>query len=104
MATYLNIFVRNCEWVQIANLAQLVNAIAPVVTTPEGAWVQPIFYSFLLHSQGHLEQAIDVFVDGPVVEAPAEHLTPWPHRVDDLSPFSLITRRRRLTWPAKRSR
>ena len=74
----------------MANLAQMVNAIAPVVTTADGAEVQPIFYPFLLHSQGHLDEAVDVFVDGPLVDAPAEHLSPWPHRIDDLSPFNLI--------------
>ena len=29
VGTYLNIFVRNCDWVRMANLAQMVNAIAP---------------------------------------------------------------------------
>jgi alpha-N-arabinofuranosidase len=90
VGTYLNIFVRNCEWVQMANLAQMVNAIAPIVTTPETAVVQPIYYPILLHAQGHLQRAVDAFVDGPAVEAPAEHLTRWPHRVDGLGPFSLV--------------
>ena len=52
VATYLNIFVRNCRWVKMANLAQLVNAIAPIVTTPTEASVQPIFYPFLLAFAG----------------------------------------------------
>ena len=34
VATYLNIFLRNSSWVQMANLAQMVNAIAPIVTSP----------------------------------------------------------------------
>ena len=29
VGTFLNIFVRKCEWVKMANLAQMVNAIAP---------------------------------------------------------------------------
>ncbi len=90
VGTYLNIFVRNCAWVAMANLAQMVNAIAPIVTTPEQAVVQPIYYPFLLHAQGHLAQGVDAFVDGEKVEAPREHLTRWPHRVDDLGPFDLI--------------
>ena len=64
VGTYLNIFVRNCEWVRMANLAQLVNAIAPIVTTPALAVVQPIYYPFLLHSSGHLELAVDAHVTG----------------------------------------
>ena len=90
VATYLNIFVRNCRWVKMANLAQLVNAIAPIVTTPTEAIVQPIFYPFLWHSQGHLDAAVDVYVDGPVVDAPSEHLSRWPHKVSDLGPFNLV--------------
>jgi alpha-N-arabinofuranosidase len=90
VATYLNIFVRNCRWVKMANLAQLVNAIAPIVTTPSEASVQPIFYPFLWHSQGHLDAAVDVYVDGPVVEPPSGHFSRWPHRVNDLAPFCVV--------------
>ena len=42
MATYLNIFIRNCDWVRMANLAQMVNAIAPIVTSPRPRPSQPI--------------------------------------------------------------
>ena len=41
VGTYLNIFVRHCAWVKMANMAQMVNAIAPIVTTPDKAVVQP---------------------------------------------------------------
>jgi alpha-L-arabinofuranosidase len=87
---YLNIFVRNCAWVEMANLAQMVNVIAPIVTTPDTAVVQPIYYPFLLHSQAHHGRAVDTWVDGPTVEAPKEHISRWAHRVDDLGPFSLV--------------
>ncbi len=90
VGTFLNIFVRNCDWVKMANLAQMVNAIAPVVTTAETAVVQPIYYPVLLHASGHLAQAVDVFVDGPKVEAPGERRSRWPHRVNDLGPFNLV--------------
>lgn len=90
VGTYLNIFVRKCAWVRMANMAQLVNAIAPIVTTSETAVVQPIYYPFLLHSQGHLDTAVDVLVDGPTVDAPAPGLSRWTHRLDDLQPFTLI--------------
>jgi alpha-L-arabinofuranosidase len=87
---YLNIFVRNCAWVAMANMAQMVNAIAPIVTSPRAAAVQPIYYPFLLHAQGHLATAVDTFVAGPTVEAPAELLSAWPHRISDLGPFPLV--------------
>ena len=87
---YLNIFVRNCAWVAMANLAQMVNVIAPILTTPATAVVQPIYYPFLLHAQAHHGRAVDSWVDGPTVGAPKEHLSRWAHRVDDLAPFTLV--------------
>jgi alpha-N-arabinofuranosidase len=91
VATYLNIFIRNCASVRMANLAQMVNAIAPIVTTDEAAAVQPIYYPFLLHARAALDAAVDVHVDGPVVspELPAD-ASRWPHRVADLGPFTLV--------------
>jgi alpha-L-arabinofuranosidase len=51
----------------MSNLAQVVNAIALVVTTPETAVVQPIYYPILLHAQAALDTAVDVRVDGATV-------------------------------------
>jgi alpha-N-arabinofuranosidase len=91
VGTYLNIFIRNCDWVRMANLAQMVNAIAPIVTTPDTAVTQPIYYPVLLHAQAALDIAVDVHVTGPMVSAPgAGHRGRWPHRVTDLGPFHLV--------------
>jgi alpha-N-arabinofuranosidase len=90
VGTYLNIFIRNCDWVRMANLAQMVNAIAPIVTTPETAVAQPIYYPVLLHAQAALDTAVDVHVNGPVVSPELATSGRWPHRVSDLAPFTLI--------------
>jgi alpha-N-arabinofuranosidase len=75
----------------MANLAQMVNAIAPIVTTPEVAVVQPTYYPFLLHSQSALDVAVDVFVEGPKIDGPdQEHTSRWPHGVGDLGPFDFV--------------
>ena len=91
VATYLNIFIRHSDWVKMANLAQLVNAIAPVVTTPQAAVVQPVYYPVLLHARAALDIAADVHVDGETVDP---ELPPgasrWPHRTADLGPFTLV--------------
>jgi alpha-N-arabinofuranosidase len=91
VATYLNIFVRNCARVRMANLAQMVNAIAPIVTTGDAAVVQSIYYPFLLHARAALDAAADVQVDGPTV---SPELPPgasyWGHRIADLGPFALV--------------
>src|SRR6202451_1444357 len=91
VGTYLNIFVRNCHWVRMANLAQMVNAIAPIVTSADTAAVQPIWYPVLLHAQAALDVAVDVHVDGPTVspEFPAG-ASRGPFRVADLGALRLI--------------
>ena len=91
VATYLNIFLRNCDWVRMANLAQMVNAIAPIITSPDAAALQPIYYPVLLHAQAALDDAVDVQVSAPVVSPLGpEHRSRWPHRVADLGPFTLV--------------
>ena len=75
----------------MANLAQLVNAIAPIVATPETAVVQPVYYPVLLHARAALDVAVDVHVEGETVRP---ELPPgasrWPYHVADLGPFTLI--------------
>ena len=91
VATYLNIFIRNCEWVKMANLAQMVNAIAPIVTSPSGAATQPIYYPFLLHSEAALDEAVASTVAAPPVPAPGQpEMDRWHLRVDDLAPFASL--------------
>jgi alpha-N-arabinofuranosidase len=91
VATYLNIFIRHSGWVKMANLAQMVNAIAPIVATPETAVVQPVYYPVLLHARAALDVAVDVRVEGETVRP---ELPPgasrWPYHVADLGPFTLI--------------
>jgi alpha-L-arabinofuranosidase len=89
VGTYLNIFIRNSGWVKMANLAQMVNAIAPIVTTAETATVQPIYYPVLLHAQAALHDAVDVHVYGSHLE-PEWPPSPgrWPYKVTDIGPFT----------------
>jgi alpha-N-arabinofuranosidase len=42
VATYLHGFIRHCQVVRMANLAQLVNAIAPIFTSRAGLFLQTI--------------------------------------------------------------
>jgi alpha-N-arabinofuranosidase len=91
VATYLNIFVRHCEWVKMANLAQMVNVIAPILTSADGAATQPIYYPFLLHSQSALDEAVDVAVTAPtLVVPPASGPDRWHPHLGDLGPFASL--------------
>lgn len=90
VATFLNIFVRKCRSVRIANLAQLVNVIAPIFTSPDGLFLQTIYHPLRLFAE-HLE---DVALDPTVVCDTVTHTDPpdgvRPHRVGDLGPFKLL--------------
>src|SRR5947209_832668 len=44
VATFLNSFVNHAHIVKIANMAQLVNVIAPIFTNERGAFLQTIYY------------------------------------------------------------
>lgn len=50
-AQYLAAFLRRADLVKVACLAQIVNVIAPVMTRPDGLWLQTIYHPFALFSQ-----------------------------------------------------
>jgi len=73
----------------MANLAQMVNAIAPIVTSPTGVATQPIYYPFLLHSEAALDEAVAFTVAAPTVPNPSQpEKDRWHLRVEDLGPFA----------------
>lgn len=63
IASFLNAFIRNADVVKIANMAQLVNVIAPIFTNEEGLFLQTIYHPLALFAQHAHGTALDVFVD-----------------------------------------
>jgi alpha-N-arabinofuranosidase len=63
-AVHLNAFIRHADAVKMANIAQIVNVIAPVFTRPDGLVLQTIFYPFELYSRTCGGTAIDAWWDG----------------------------------------
>lgn len=61
---HLNAFIRHADTVKMANIAQIVNMIAPIRTRPDGLVLQTIFYPFELYSQQCGEMALDVHWEG----------------------------------------
>nr|WP_274637035.1 alpha-N-arabinofuranosidase [Microbacterium bovistercoris] len=58
--------IRHADRVTSASLAQLVNAIAPIMTEPAGpAWRQTTFYPFSLTSRLARSQALELKLDSP---------------------------------------
>lgn len=63
IAGFLNAFVRNADIVKMANMAQLVNVIAPIFTNESGMFKQTIYYPLQLFSKNVKGTSLDLFVD-----------------------------------------
>jgi alpha-N-arabinofuranosidase len=63
VAGFLNAFIRNADVVKMANMAQLVNVIAPIFTNENGMFKQTIFYPLQLFANNAYGTALNVFVD-----------------------------------------
>jgi alpha-N-arabinofuranosidase len=59
VAMHFNAFFRHARTVRMANLAQLVNVIAPMVTTPDDLLLQTTFYPFELYARTAGSVALD---------------------------------------------
>ena len=99
VSTFLNIFVRNAHVVKMANMAQLVNVIAPIFSTKEGSWYQTIFYPLQLFATHCHGTSLDTFVDCDTEELIER--TPTICRVNVLFGDE---RGRRVTWDAVEAR
>jgi len=63
VASYLNMFIRNADIVKMANMAQLVNVIAPIFTSKDGLWYQTIFYPLELAANNCRGVSLEPFVE-----------------------------------------
>ena len=90
VATYLNVFVRQSWTVRMANLAQLVNVIAPIVTSAEGMFTQSIYHPFQLMATASQPVALDSFTDSGTHAHQDRPGDRWPYRVADLGLFQLL--------------
>jgi alpha-N-arabinofuranosidase len=65
VATFLNSFVRRADVVKMANMAQLVNVIAPIFTNEKGLFLQTIYYPLQLFASNSKGKSLELFVDSP---------------------------------------
>src|SRR5580698_2584841 len=65
VATFLNSFVNHAHIVKMANMAQLVNVIAPIFANENGLFLQTIYYPLQLFANNTKGKALDLFVDSP---------------------------------------
>jgi len=72
VAMQLNAFIRHAHSVKMANLAQVVNVIAPIITRSDGLLLQSIYYPLEIYSLQAGDRALDVYWDGETFEG-GEH-------------------------------
>lgn len=66
---HFNAFIRHARSVKMANIAQIVNVIAPIVARPEGILLQSTFYPFEVFSSTCGDTALDVHWSGDTFES-----------------------------------
>ena len=70
VAQWLNVFLRKCDVLKIACVAQIVNIISWLQTRGDDLLVQPSFYPFQLMSNMARGKSLDLRVVAPTVETP----------------------------------
>jgi alpha-N-arabinofuranosidase len=76
VAGFLNSFIRHADAVKIANIAQIANVIAPVLTRGDELLVQTILYPFEMISRRRDGTALRIALDGPSYESPSHGVVP----------------------------
>jgi alpha-N-arabinofuranosidase len=79
VAEFLNSFVRHADSVKIANIAQIVNVIAPLLTRGDETLIQPTFFPFEMISKRRQGTALQLAVEGPGYEGATNG---WVHTID----------------------
>jgi alpha-N-arabinofuranosidase len=68
VAQWMNVFLRKSDVLKVACLAQVVNVIAPILTTRDALLKQSIYYPFMAFSKLAAGVALDVAVKAPLYE------------------------------------
>ena len=65
---FFNSFFRHANIVKMANLAQMVNVIAPIMTNKQGLFLQPIYFPIVEYGKQRGNASLDVFVSAPTYQ------------------------------------
>jgi alpha-N-arabinofuranosidase len=65
MGMFFNAFFRHANIVKMANLAQLVNVIAPIFTNKQGLYLQTIYFPLAEYGKQRGNQSLDTWVESP---------------------------------------
>jgi alpha-N-arabinofuranosidase len=69
IAGFLNSFIRHADVLKIANIAQIVNVIAPILTRGDELLLQTIYYPFLMYAHRREGVSLQPVVKGPGYES-----------------------------------
>ncbi|KIY73958.1 glycoside hydrolase family 51 protein [Cylindrobasidium torrendii FP15055 ss-10] len=84
VASWLNVFLRKADIVKIACIAQSVNVISPLITSPEGLFKQTTYYPLHLFSNLMQGLSLDVHVKSPVYDS--KTVPTWVSKLDKHEP------------------
>lgn len=91
VALFLNAFVRRCGSVRMANLAQMVNVLPPIITRPDGLLLTTIYHPLRLCAEHTLPVALDAWVESPTHDLEEVWTDPARKKtVTDLGPFPML--------------
>ena len=79
VAVYLNMMRRHCRTITLATLAQMVNVIAPIIATPEGMFLQTIYFPLQLAVEKTGPIALDAHVTCDTYPAPYSDVEAVPY-------------------------
>src|SRR3989441_6176546 len=68
MGMFFNSFFRHANVVKMANLAQMVNVIAPIMTNKQGLFLQPIYFPIAEYGKQRGNTSLDVWVSAPTYQ------------------------------------
>ncbi len=77
VAMYLNCFVRHANIVKMANMAQLVNVIAPMMVTRDTLWLQTIYYPLQLFAQHCQGESLETLLHCDTYSGPENQRVPY---------------------------
>ncbi len=74
MGMFFNTFFRHADVVKMANLAQMVNVIAPMMTNKQGIFLQPTYFPVAEYSKQRGNLALNTFVSAPTYTVGASEI------------------------------
>jgi len=77
MGLFFNSFFRHADVVKMANLAQMVNVIAPIMTNKEGLFIQPTYHPLVEYGKQRGNTAVDAWVSAPTYQIDKRPAIPY---------------------------